>query len=175
MGKKKAAVIHRNTVAFLSTQVFLRRKISCRSIIIWNTRFIQNSEGQSRFRKPQGRQMESSTDGILTSVLPRNVPYSTLFYRICIHSLELNLQPQGNMSFWKPEENIINSMISYQSRLSLQCANHKPVAIDYGEVRWSRCANVQERHLGKKIPLCSGGISGRNYFFAQICISTTSK
>lgn len=38
---------------FLNTQLFLRRKTNCRSIIIWNTRFICNPQGQSRFKKLQ--------------------------------------------------------------------------------------------------------------------------
>lgn len=50
-------------------------------------------------------------------------------------ALRLNLQPQGNMSFWKPEENNSNSVISYQSRLFMQPANHKSVALDYKEAR----------------------------------------
>lgn len=64
-------------------------------------------------------------------------------------ALRLNLQPQGNVSFGKPEENNSNSVISYQSRLSLQPANHESVALRLYRSKvdeWlSLCAKMHER------------------------------
>lgn len=73
-------------------------------------------------------------------------------------ALRLNSQPQGIMSFLKPEENS-NSVISYQSRLSLQPANHKSVTLDYKEARWMSGYHFVQTCMKDncKKPCCAGG------------------
>lgn len=72
-------------------------------------------------------------------------------------ALRLNLQPQGSTSFWNPEENNSNSVISYQSRLSLQAANQKSVALDYKEVRWYHFVQTCMKDTCAKNPAVLGG------------------
>lgn len=125
--RKKGCHPHKHRF-FLKTWLFLRGKANCRGIIIWNTRFIRNTQGQSRFKTHRAL--------LVASILIQMYMAGTLHCSMgCVFmALRLNLQPQGNMSFWKPENS--NSVISYQSRLSLQPANHKSVALDYKEARW---------------------------------------
>lgn len=68
-------------------------------------------------------------------------------------------------------------MISYQSRLSLQSASHKSVALDYEEVRWKSgndFVQTCKKDICAKKSLCSGDIRGRNACFAHIYILTIS-
>lgn len=156
--RKKGCHPHKNSV-FLKAQLFLRGKANCRSIIIWNVRFIRNNQGQSRF-KTHGAHRE----------LYWWYPYwhRCTWQELTLHcstgcvlmALRLNLQPQETMWFRKPEENNRNSVISYQSRLFLQPANHKSVPLDYKEVRWMSGYHFVQTCMkdnGAKNPAVLGG------------------
>lgn len=154
--RKKGCHPHKHRF-FLKTQLFLRGKANCRSIIIWNIRFIRNTQGQSRFETHRAhRQRALLVASILTEMYIARITLRCSTGRVFM-ALRLNLQPQRNTSFWKPEENNSNSVISYQSGLSLQPANQKSVALDYKEVRWYHFVQTCMKDNCAKKPCCAGG------------------